>query len=132
MSDFSISGRFYAELNAVVELLYFLRSRRYRLNQSLLHKGCRTWAAASPEGFLLKKKISGCFVLPSFPASQGGKINACYVAAGTPEARGSKKKALWFLTSFISAWQKKKKKERERDSTQLCDQREFVWGIAPL
>jgi len=54
-----------------------------------------------------------------------GKINAWYVAEGTFEARGSKKKALWFLTSFISAWQK-------GETAQLCDQRESVLQTALL
>lgn len=93
------------------------------MNQCFLHRTHRTWAAASSEGFLLKQAVAillFCLFLPL-----EGKINAWYVAVGTLEARGSKKKALWFLTSFISAWKK-------GETAQLCDQREFVLKTALL
>lgn len=88
-------------------LLGFLspeKLKKYNVNWCVLHRTRRTWAAASSEGFLLKR-VAAILLLCLFLPLEG-KINAWYVVVGTPEARGSEKKALWFLTSFISAWQK--------------------------
>lgn len=112
MSNCSLPHRFYAEHRVRAQ-----RSRssdfsspeklkRHGVNQGFLHRTHRTLAAASSEEFLLKQAVA--VLLFSFFLPLEGKIHAWYVAVGTLEERGSKKKALWFLTCFISAWQREK------------------------
>lgn len=93
------------------------------MNQCIIHRDCRTWAAAS-FWRLSSETSSSYFVLLSFPASQGK--NECLVSgSGDPWSQGKQEEScvVSHILYFCMA---------KRRITQLCDLREFVWKIALL